>query len=102
MTKVITNKIVTSREQNNFLDNTRILAKELSLRLECIYNGSQLGFFCNDINYIVIIEGENSKVKAFCKIFDIKTIDVCDVCGSSDISEVPHMGKNCNTCHPLK
>ena len=26
---------------------------------------------------------------------------VCDVCGSDDVIEVPHMGKNCNRCHPL-
>jgi hypothetical protein len=26
---------------------------------------------------------------------------VCDVCGSNDIIEAPHMGKNCNRCHPL-
>lgn len=26
---------------------------------------------------------------------------VCDVCGSDDIIEAPHMGKNCNRCHPL-
>lgn len=26
---------------------------------------------------------------------------VCDVCGSGDVIEVPHMGKNCNRCHPL-
>lgn len=25
----------------------------------------------------------------------------CDVCGSTDLTEVPHMGFNCNTCHPL-
>ncbi len=25
----------------------------------------------------------------------------CDVCGSADVIEVPHMGKNCNRCHPL-
>jgi hypothetical protein len=25
----------------------------------------------------------------------------CDVCGSADISEVPHMGRNCNACHPF-
>lgn len=25
----------------------------------------------------------------------------CDVCGSTDITEVPHMGVNCNKCHPL-
>ena len=25
----------------------------------------------------------------------------CDVCGSTDVIDVPHMGKNCNTCHPL-
>ena len=26
---------------------------------------------------------------------------VCDVCGSGDVVEAPHMGKNCNRCHPL-
>jgi len=26
---------------------------------------------------------------------------VCDVCGSNDVIEAPHMGKNCNRCHPL-
>jgi hypothetical protein len=26
---------------------------------------------------------------------------VCDVCGSDDITYAPHMGKNCNRCHPL-
>lgn len=26
---------------------------------------------------------------------------VCDVCGSDDVIEAPHMGKNCNRCHPL-
>lgn len=26
---------------------------------------------------------------------------VCDVCGSDDVIEVPHMGKNYNRCHPL-
>ena len=26
---------------------------------------------------------------------------VCDVCGSTDVIEAPHMGKNCNQCHPL-
>jgi hypothetical protein len=25
----------------------------------------------------------------------------CDVCGSYDVIEAPHMGKNCNSCHPL-
>jgi len=25
----------------------------------------------------------------------------CDVCGSTDISENPHMGRNCNWCNPL-
>ena len=27
--------------------------------------------------------------------------EVCDVCGSDDITYAPHMGKNCNRCHPL-
>jgi len=26
---------------------------------------------------------------------------VCDVCGSDDVIEAPHMGRNCNQCHPL-
>lgn len=26
---------------------------------------------------------------------------VCDVCGSDDVIDAPHMGKNCNRCHPL-
>ena len=26
---------------------------------------------------------------------------VCDVCGSNDVIETPHMGRNCNRCHPL-
>ena len=25
----------------------------------------------------------------------------CDVCGSDDVIEAPHMGRNCNRCHPL-
>lgn len=26
---------------------------------------------------------------------------VCDVCGSDDITEAPHMGRNCNSCNPI-
>lgn len=26
---------------------------------------------------------------------------VCDVCGSTDVIEASHMGRNCNRCHPL-
>jgi len=26
---------------------------------------------------------------------------VCDVCGSNDVIEAPHMGRNCNQCNPL-
>lgn len=26
---------------------------------------------------------------------------VCDVCGSDNVIEAPHMGKNCNRCNPL-
>lgn len=36
---------------------------------------------------------------ALCQLPVIKS--VCDVCGSGDVIEVPHMGKNCNRCHPL-
>jgi len=25
----------------------------------------------------------------------------CDVCGSANLTEAPHMGLNCNTCNPL-
>jgi transcriptional regulator with XRE-family HTH domain len=25
----------------------------------------------------------------------------CDVCGSRDVIEAPHMGRNCNDCNPL-
>ena len=25
----------------------------------------------------------------------------CDVCGSNDVIEAPHMGRNCNRCNPL-
>ena len=25
----------------------------------------------------------------------------CDVCGSENIIEAPHMGRNCNDCHPI-
>lgn len=25
----------------------------------------------------------------------------CDVCGSNDVIEAPHMGKNCNRCNPF-
>lgn len=28
-------------------------------------------------------------------------VAVCDVCGSNDITEAPHMGRNCNYCNPL-
>ena len=28
--------------------------------------------------------------------------DTCPVCGSTDLIEAPHMGSNCNNCHPLK
>lgn len=26
---------------------------------------------------------------------------ICDVCGSNDIKEYPHMGINCNCCNPI-
>ena len=25
----------------------------------------------------------------------------CDVCGSENLTEAPHMGLNCNDCHPI-
>ena len=33
--------------------------------------------------------------------YEIGKPDVCDVCGSEDIIDVPHMGRNCNWCNPL-
>ena len=39
------------------------------------------------------------KVKKLSKADVIKS--VCDVCGSDDIIEAPHMGKNCTRCHPI-
>lgn len=30
-----------------------------------------------------------------------KAKPACDVCGSTDVVEAPHMGMNCNRCHPL-
>ncbi len=37
------------------------------------------------------------------KLFAIPVVikSVCDVCGSDEIIEAPHMGKNCNRCHPI-
>jgi hypothetical protein len=48
---------------------------------------------CNLTEYI-------EKVKQVLRIHHVIKL-VCDVCGSDDVIEVPHMGKNCNRCHPL-
>jgi hypothetical protein len=29
------------------------------------------------------------------------TLPPCDVCGSTDVIEAPHMGRNCNFCNPI-
>ena len=26
---------------------------------------------------------------------------ICDLCGSDDVIEAPHMGRNCNRCNPI-
>ena len=38
-----------------------------------------------------------------CETPTIRGVDpeYCDVCGSTDVIEAPHMGRNCNRCHPL-
>jgi len=49
------------------------------------------------------------RLKMYCEILNVsfskyKVLSeklTCDVCGSSDIMEAPHMGKNCNNCHNL-
>jgi len=33
--------------------------------------------------------------------YEIGKPEVCDVCGSEDIIDAPHMGRNCNWCNPL-
>jgi transcriptional regulator with XRE-family HTH domain len=49
------------------------------------------------------------RLKAYCKVLGVDYKDykvltektTCDVCGSDDIIEAPHMGKSCNYCQGL-
>jgi len=42
------------------------------------------------------------KPELFDKFMAERSVPTCDICGSSDITDVPHMGRNCNNCHPIK
>lgn len=53
----------------------------------------QIDRLTNDIKTV------NINIKNEVKKYDV--CRVCDVCGSSDVIEAPHMGLNCNTCNPL-
>jgi citrate lyase beta subunit len=51
-----------------------------------------------------ILKDMNEKLMQALRIHDIVERNeqlVCDVCGSNDVIEAPHMGRNCNRCHPL-
>jgi len=55
-------------------------------------------------NYIeqnnpAIKKGELSEL--FDKFMAERFKPTCDVCGSSNITDAPHMGRNCNDCHPV-
>ena len=39
--------------------------------------------------------------KAFQEIAERYISERCPTCGSTDLTEAPHMGTNCNRCHPL-
>jgi hypothetical protein len=65
------------------------------------------------------VVGQSEQLVAFlrqyqkaCEIMHVNKIDAkdfvehieqvkCDVCGSDDVIEAPHMGRNCNSCNPL-
>jgi biotin synthase-related radical SAM superfamily protein len=51
-------------------------------------------------HWILTAEVIRGQIQALNWKFDDED-DLCDVCGSTDIIEVPHMGTNCNKCHPL-
>ena len=51
------------------------------------------------VKYITILEEELSKLSQHDVIKN--EVAVCDVCGSDDIIEAPHMGRNCNSCNPI-
>lgn len=53
------------------------------------------------------VAGEVTDSEAVQQILDLFAVVerseqlVCEVCGSTDVIEAPHMGRNCNQCHPL-
>jgi hypothetical protein len=53
------------------------------------------------------VAGEVTDSEAIQQLLDLSSIVgqsehlICDVCGSNDVIEAPHMGKNCNRCHPI-
>jgi hypothetical protein len=62
----------------------------------------QAVFETNFFTIIHSIDFEEWIINGWCSVdeFDCTRLS-CDVCGSSDVIEVPHMGRNCNRCHPL-
>lgn len=55
----------------------------------------------HDMDYC--IRAMHEYAEQYINVYEGKKVikSVCDVCGSDDIIEAPHMGKNCNQCHPL-
>ena len=53
--------------------------------------------------YDAINEWHKSELKLLCIANVVRQSEqlVCEVCGSTDVIEAPHMGRNCNRCHPL-
>jgi Ca2+-binding EF-hand superfamily protein len=67
-------------------------------------------FFSQEHNLILTIEqmqeilSEAQKLESKLSQHDVSSRSeqlVCDVCGSTDVIEAPHIGRNCNRCHPL-
>lgn len=56
---------------------------------------------------VVFAKGKEDMAELVCRLLNEHSANtpvvksVCDVCGSDDVIEAPHMGKNCNSCHPL-
>ncbi len=80
----------------NKMDNEKILLDALntfgnftSVEQEFNYNQLEVIYEAmNQVLHIADVVGRSEQL-------------VCDVCGSTDIMEAPHMGRNCNRCHPL-
>jgi len=51
-----------------------------------------------DVNLSANVLGKGKKINVR---WEVSVTDSCDICGSDDIIDAPHMGRNCNTCHPI-